>query len=126
MRVRVDGERRGGRLCGLMDDARLVFVSCADADSAHALARALVDARLAACVAVQAPQVAYYRWEGAVERADEVSLVIKTAADRVDALVEQVVARHGYELPEVLVVEAVGGLDRYLQWIHAQTRMPDA
>ena len=107
-------------------DARLVFVSCPDAQTADALARSLVDARLAACVAVQAPQVAYYRWQGVVERADEVSLVVKTWADRVDAVVEHVVARHGYELPEILAVEAVGGLDRYLQWIHAQTRTADA
>ena len=70
--------------------------------------------------------MAYYRWEGAVERADEVSLVVKTWADRVDAVVEHVVARHGYELPEILAVEAVGGLDRYLHWIHAQTRTADA
>ena len=85
-----------------------------------------MDARLAACVAVQAPQVAYYRWEGAVERADEVSLVVKTWADRLEALVAHVVAAHPYELPEIVAVEAVGGLDRYLHWIHAQTRTADA
>ena len=42
-------------------EARIVHISCPDAGAAHALARSLVDARLAACVAVQAPQVAYYR-----------------------------------------------------------------
>lgn len=107
-------------------EARIVHISCPDAGAAHALARSLVDARLAACVAVQAPQVAYYRWEGAVERADEVSLVVKTWADRLEALVAHVVAAHPYELPEIVAVEAVGGLDRYLHWIHAQTRTADA
>ena len=107
-------------------EARIVHISCPDAGAAHALARSLGDARLAACVAVQAPQVAYYRWEGAVERADEVSLVVKTWADRLEALVAHVVAAHPYELPEIVAVEAVGGLDRYLQWIHAQTRTADA
>ena len=109
-----------------MNDARIVLISCPDAEGAHALARSLVDARLAACAAVQAPQVAYYRWEGAVERADEVPLVVKTWVDRVDAVVEHALAGHAYELPEIVAVEMVGGLDRYLQWIHAQTRTADA
>ena len=104
--------------------ARLVQIACPDADSAHALARSLVDARLAACVAVQSPQVSYYRWKGAVEQARETVLVAKTWADRVDALIEHVVQRHPYELPEVLAVEVGGGLDRYLDWIHAETRTP--
>jgi periplasmic divalent cation tolerance protein len=102
--------------------ARVVHISCPDAASADALARSLVDARLAACVAVLSPQVAYYRWQGRVERADEVGLLAKTWSDRVEALVAHVVARHPYELPEVLAVEAGGGLDRYLDWIHAETR----
>lgn len=105
-------------------DARLVHISCPDDASAHALARSLVDARLAACVAVLAPQVAYYRWQGAVERADEVALLAKTWADRIDDLIAHVVARHPYELPEVLAVEAGGGLDRYLDWINKETRTP--
>jgi periplasmic divalent cation tolerance protein len=104
--------------------ARLVHISCPDAAAAHALARSLVDARLAACVAVLAPQVAYYRWKGAVERADETGLLAKTWADRVEDLVAHVVAAHPYELPEVLAVEAGSGLDRYLDWIHAETRTP--
>jgi periplasmic divalent cation tolerance protein len=106
--------------------ARLVHISCPDAAVAETLARGLVDGRLAACVAVLSPQVAYYRWQGAVERADEVALLAKTWDDRVDALVAHVVAHHPYELPEVLAVEAGGGLDRYLDWIHAETRTPAA
>ncbi len=104
--------------------ARLVHISCPDADSAHALARSLVDARLAACAAVLAPQVSYYRWKGEVEQAKETCLVAKTWDDRIDALVAHVVERHPYELPEVLAVECTGGLDRYLDWIHAETRTP--
>jgi periplasmic divalent cation tolerance protein len=104
--------------------ARLVHISCPDTDAAHALARSLVDAGLAACVAVLSPQVSYYRWQGAVERADETGLLAKTWSDRVDALVAHVVARHPYELPEVIAVEGGSGLDRYLDWIHAETRTP--
>src|SRR5688572_28209903 len=106
--------------------ARLVHISCSDAAAAHALARSLVDARLAACVAVLSPQVAYYRWQGAVERAEETGLLAKTWADRVDALVAHVREHHPFELPEVLAVEAGSGLDRYLDWIHAETRTPAA
>src|SRR5688572_3333816 len=104
--------------------ARLVHIACPDADVAHALAHSLVDARLAACVSVLAPQTSIYRWNGAVERADEVALFAKTWSDRVEALVAHVVARHPYELPEVIAVEAGSGLDRYVDWIQTETRIP--
>ncbi len=105
--------------------ARLVHVACPDPDSAKALARSLVDARLAACVSLL-PQTAVYRWQGRVEEAAETLLLAKTWADRVDALVAHVRDHHPYELPEVLAVESAGGLDRYLDWLHAETRTPPA
>jgi periplasmic divalent cation tolerance protein len=66
-----------------------------------------------------------YRWQGTVERSEEVLLLIKTTADRQDALVERLKALHPYELPEALAVEAVGGLAAYLAWVAEQTRDDD-
>ncbi|MBU8977685.1 MULTISPECIES: divalent-cation tolerance protein CutA [unclassified Lysobacter] len=104
---------------------RLVLSTCPDAQTADALATALVEARLAACVNVLPGVRSTYRWQGAVERGEEVLLLIKTTADREAALVERLNALHPYELPEALAVEAVGGLTAYLDWVAEQTRDDD-
>src|SRR5262245_35605965 len=68
---------------------------------AERIARALVEERLAACVNVVPGVVSVYRWKGVVERENELLLVIKTLADRVDALKARLLELHPYELPEV-------------------------
>ena len=66
-----------------------------------------------------------YRWQGAVERAEEVLLLIKTTAERQDALIARLQALHPYELPEAIAVEIRGGLTPYLDWVAEQTRDDD-
>lgn len=96
--------------------------TCPDADTARRIADALVGERLAACVNVLPGIASTYRWQGAVERADEVLLVAKTMHDRLEALTARVVSLHPYELPEVVAVELAGGLPAYLAWIADETR----
>lgn len=105
--------------------ALIVYCSCPDAASADAIASALVDGRLAACVTALPGARSTYRWQGRIEQADEILLLIKTAPDRLAALTERIRAMHPYELPEILAVEAVGGLAPYLQWIADQTGSDD-
>ena len=100
--------------------ALLCLTICPDPDSARRIADALVDERLAACVNVLPGVQSTYRWEGNVERADEVLLLIKTTRVRLPALQERIKTLHPYELPEVLAVEA-GGLPAYLQWVARET-----
>ncbi|WP_028928314.1 divalent-cation tolerance protein CutA [Pseudoxanthomonas suwonensis] len=100
----------------------LVFCSCPDPDTAHRLATTLVEERLAACVSQLPAMRSVYRWQGAVEQADEVLLLAKTPADRLPALVERLRALHPYELPEIVAVEAGAGLPAYLDWVAAATR----
>ncbi|QDH69070.1 divalent-cation tolerance protein CutA [Marilutibacter alkalisoli] len=102
----------------------LVHCTCPDEASADTLARALVEERLAACVSRLPGVRSTYRWQGEIEHADEVLLLIKTTAERLDALVERIHALHPYELPEVVAVEACGGLSPYLQWVAEQTLQP--
>ena len=88
----------------------------ADADAA-ALARTLVEERLAACVNVLPPMTSVYRWKGQVEQDREQQVILKTTADRVAALEARLAALHPYELPEFLVIPAAGGSEAYLAWI---------
>ena len=100
----------------------IVHSACPDAATADAIARALVAERLAACVQVLPGMRSTYRWNGAIEQADEVLLIAKTRDDRLDALIARVRALHPYELPELVAVEAAGGLAPYLAWVTEQTR----
>lgn len=104
-----------------MADTLLVLTNLPDEASAHALAEHLVDARLAACVNLLAPCTSVYRWQGAVERATEVPLLIKTTAAAYAALEAAIRARHPYELPEIVAVPVVLGLPDYLSWVAAET-----
>jgi periplasmic divalent cation tolerance protein len=100
----------------------VVHCTCPDGAKATRIATALVERRVAACVQ-QVPGIrSTYAWEGRLETAEEVLLLIKTADDRLDAVIETVRALHPYELPELLAVEARGGLPAYLDWVAAQSR----
>jgi periplasmic divalent cation tolerance protein len=100
----------------------LVLTNLPDAASASALAGHLVAERLAACVNILAPCRSVYRWQGQIESAEEVPLLIKTSADRYPALEAAIRARHPYELPEIVAVPFSRGLPAYLEWLAAETR----
>lgn len=98
----------------------VVITSCATRDEAERIASALVGERLAACVQIL-PATSLYRWKGAVERADEHVLHIKTRAALALPVERRVRALHSYDLPEVLVMRAAGGAAEYLAWVGAET-----
>jgi len=101
-------------------DAAVVLTTLgADAD-ASAIARTLVEERLAACVNVLAPMTSVYRWKNAVEQEREQQLVIKTTRRGVAALEARLRQLHPYELPEFLVLDAAASAS-YLQWIEEST-----
>ena len=105
----------------MADAAILVLTQMPDHASALALARALVEGRLAACVSVGAPVDSLYHWRGQIETAREVPVAIKTRTGRYAAVEAAIVASHPYELPEVVAVPMGHGLERYLDWIGAET-----
>ena len=100
----------------------LVLTTMPDDDRADALARTLVDERLASCVNVHAPMMSTYRWKGSIERETERQLVIKTTRARITELETRLHALHPYELPEFLVVAIDGGSNAYFEWVSSETR----
>jgi periplasmic divalent cation tolerance protein len=92
----------------------------ADADAA-AIARTLIDERLAACVNILPLMISVYRWQGKVEQDREQQLVIKTAQDRVWALQARLRELHPYELPEFLVLDAIAS-EAYFAWVGESAR----
>ena len=104
-----------------MADALLVLTTVADRAAGLALARALLERRLAACVNVGATVDSLYHWRGRIETAQEVPLVIKTRASlypKVEAAIREL---HDYELPEILAIPVDAGHAGYIGWIEAET-----
>ena len=102
----------------------LVLTNLPDHNTAAALAAALVEARLVACANILAPCSSVYRWQGMVETASEVPVLLKTTVARYAELEATIRARHPYELPEIVAVPVERGLDTYLAWVERETRPP--
>lgn len=99
----------------------LVLTNLPDVASAEKLARALVESRAAACVNVFAACRSIYRWQGAVEMADEIPLLIKTTRAAYPRVEEVVRAQHPYDVPELIAVPITQGLPAYLEWVAKET-----
>ncbi|HEX6571187.1 MAG TPA: divalent-cation tolerance protein CutA [Steroidobacteraceae bacterium] len=95
----------------------MVLSTCPNAEVAGELARALLEGGHAACVNVVPGVRSMYVWKGAMQADDEVLLVIKTTAARFPALRDTLVAKHPYELPEVVAVGIEDGHHPYLDWL---------
>lgn len=106
-----------------MDDMSglLVWTNLPDRQSADALAHHVLARRLAACVNILPAVQSVYRWQGAIEEAVEISVVIKTTAARYDALQQAITAMHPYEVPEIIAIPIRAGLPAYLDWLQKET-----
>jgi periplasmic divalent cation tolerance protein len=100
----------------------LAFCTVPNDEVAAELARSLVEERLAACVQAMPGVASTYRWQGAVHTHAEVLLLIKTTRERFGALKSRLPDLHPYELPELIALDAVDGLDRYLHWVGSETQ----
>ena len=101
--------------------ALIVITNLPNRDAALALARALVERRLAACVNILAECTSVYRWQGALETASEVPVLIKTRAAIYDEVEAAIRGLHPYELPEIVAFPVERGLPEYLQWVSSET-----
>jgi periplasmic divalent cation tolerance protein len=96
---------------------RLILTSCSGAEEAERIAHALVESQVAACVTLVPGARSIYRWEGAVESATEVLLVIKTGCAQVGSVEELIGRLHSYAVPELLVLDVSGASGPYFDWL---------
>ena len=104
-----------------MPDIILVLTTMPDDDRADALARTLVEERLAACVNVHGPMRSTYRWKGQIECEAERQIVIKTTRGQLAKLEARLRALHPYALPEFVAIAAEAG-DAYAAWVAKEVR----
>ena len=105
----------------LPDPAIIVITHVPDHARATALARALLDQRLAACVNIGAPVESIYHWRAGIEMAQEVPLAIKTRSalySNVEVAIRKI---HPYDTPEILAIPVIAGDARYIEWLADET-----
>lgn len=95
----------------------VVLVTVPDVETGVKIARELVSSRLVACVNVVKDVRSIFFWEGKVDEASEVLLVMKTRLDKMDEVVRRVKELHPYQVPEIIALPIVYGLESYLKWI---------
>jgi periplasmic divalent cation tolerance protein len=98
-------------------DVRIVLSTAGSREEAERVAHALVDDGLAACVNLVPGLTSIYRWQGVVESADEVLLLIKTTAARLEVVEAALRAAHSYDVPELLVLTTESASEAYLAWL---------
>ena len=101
--------------------AVIVLTTIGTSSDGETLARALVTERLAACVNLLPEMQSLYQWKGEVTADRERQLIIKTTADRLEALRARLHQLHPYDLPEFLVIAITDGSPGYLQWLAEST-----
>jgi periplasmic divalent cation tolerance protein len=105
------------------DECIVVLCTCPDSEAA-ALAETLVAERLAACVNRLPGVASSFWWNGKVQQETETLLLIKSTRERIGDIRQRIQDLHSYELPEILAVPVVGGLESYLEWVRASVAGP--
>jgi periplasmic divalent cation tolerance protein len=103
------------------EDPLVALTTAPDPGIAEDLARRLVEARFAACVQLVPGVISAFRWEGRVERAGEVLLLIKTVGGRLRDLEAFLAEHHPYDVPELMVFAADHVGAAYLAWLHSES-----
>jgi len=88
-----------------------------DKEKARAVARGLVEKKLAACVQVTSPVSSIYTWKGELHEDTEVLLFIKSTAANARKVIDYVKSVHPYAVPEIITVPVIDGFDAYIEWV---------
>ena len=99
----------------------LILVTAGSQTEAQVIAQALIEAQLAACVAIS-PVQSIYRWQGTIHHDSEYQLVIKTDLALFDQIATKVIQNHSYDLPEIIAVPMVKSTDNYGDWVREQLK----
>lgn len=105
-----------------VSETLLVLTNLPDRAAAQHLAEAVIENHAAACVNILAECSSVYRWQGKVESATEVPMLIKTTREAYTRLEETIRVHHPYELPEIIAVPVTAGWPAYLHWVGQETQ----
>jgi periplasmic divalent cation tolerance protein len=107
-----------------MTDKIVILCTCSSIDEARRIAGALIEKRLAACVSLMPPVRSVYHWKGAVEEAEEILMIIKSARSLFEPSRAMIARLHSYETPEIIAIPIVDGSESYLSWMSDELMRP--
>jgi len=97
----------------------IVLVTAPNLKTARSLAKAALEARLAACANLIPKTESHYWWQGRLESSAELLIIFKTPRARLAALEKLILALHPYDTPEFLALPLKAGAGKYLDWLAA-------
>lgn len=109
-----------------MTEIVCVLVTASRPEEGRVVARALLEARLAACVNIVPGVESHYWWQGNLDQGAECQLIIKTRAALLPRVIACVKQHHSYTVPEIIALPVLGGSPDYLDWVRAETVHPEA
>ena len=99
-----------------------VYATAGDAAEAKRIARSVVEERLAACANIVEHVSSVYWWQGRVQEAGEAAFILKTTAERVEALIARIKALHSYDCPAIVALPVAKGFPGFLDWVATEAR----
>ncbi|MBI4697727.1 MAG: divalent-cation tolerance protein CutA [Nitrospirae bacterium] len=106
----------------MINDEIVVYITASNEDEAAQIAKALVEAKLAACVNIIKNIRSIYRWQGKIEDENEVLMIVKTRKELFSVLSLKVKELHSYSVPEIIALPIIEGSEDYLKWIKEATK----
>lgn len=105
-----------------MANITFLYTTAPDEETARRIARALVETDLAACVNFFPGMKSVYRWDGALEEAGEVAMIVKTTRERAEAAAASIRREHPYETPALAAIDAgaTGASPDFAAWIESE------
>lgn len=100
----------------------IIFVTAASKKQAGQIAEALIKKKLAACVNIIGGVNSFFRWQGKIDSAKEVLLIIKSNKDKLPRIITCVKSLHSYDVPEIIALPIIAGDRAYLKWIDESLR----
>jgi periplasmic divalent cation tolerance protein len=94
-----------------------VYAVFASADEAERIGRIAVEERLAACINILGPVRSIYRWQGAIESADEAAAIFKTTNESADSLIARIAGLHSYDVPCIVTWPIDKITTAYASWV---------
>ena len=110
-----------GMSCEMNETIAVALCTFPSVDVAESVVRQLVDDRLIACGTMLPNALSVYRWEGAIERVEEVQVFMKTQHAHVTKLQDRVTELHPYDVPEFMVLDVGAASTPYMQWVVEST-----
>jgi len=95
----------------------VVFITAGTKKEAEIIANALLSEKKAACVSIVPRVDSLFWWQGKIDSATEVLLVVKTESRLLETIVKLVKKLHSYDVPEIIALPITGGNEEYLKWI---------